>query len=160
VGTRRWTLLRPDLAIGLETPFLPFTLRTSAGFLHQGASGEEAFHLGGPITSLVPQSLDSDLIEQPALPARLAGGDRFFRWRGEAGGQIRVYLEGTQVWQAGLDRGPTLRVAGVQFTTDAPFGLPRDLLHKHLRLQAGLHRPLDGALRNRTVGTLTLLLRP
>jgi hypothetical protein len=159
-ATRHWSLVRPDLALGLETPLLPLTLRASGGILHQDASGAEAFHLGGMATSLVPQSLDCDLIEQPALPAQLARGDRFFRWRGEAGGTVRAYLESTQVWQAGGPRGPAQRVAGVQYTSDAPFGLPRDLLHKRIRLQAGLHRPLDGIMRNRTVGTLSLLLRP
>jgi hypothetical protein len=31
---------------------------------------------------------------------------------------------------------------------------------RRFRIQAGLHRPLDGPMRNRTVGTLTLVVRP
>jgi hypothetical protein len=161
-GTNRWNLLRADLAAKVENPILPLTLRAAGGRLTNsaGAAAPETFRLGGLTTSLVPESLDCDRVEQPALPAQLATGDRFFRWRGEAGGPLSAYLEGTQVWNEGQGRPPFLRVAGLQYTLPLPQSLGSEAVLKRMRLQLGVHRPLDGIMKDRTVATLALVLRP
>lgn len=161
-GTRtdHWNLLRADLALRLENPAVPVTLRTSGGrIVNSGAAGE-AFHLGGSATALVPVSLDCDRVEQPALPEFLATGDRFLRWRGEVGGPVRAYLEGAAVWNPGPGRPPFQRVAGLEVSLDNPLGAASEEVLRRMRLQAGVHRPLDGPMKNRTVATLTVVLRP
>jgi len=161
-GSGTWNLLRSDLAVLLENPAVPLKLRASGGRIANGAgsTAPEAFRLGGVTTSLVPESLDCGRIEQVALPSGLAAGDRFFRWRGEAGGILRAYLEGTSVWSAGLARGPYQRVAGVEFAMDNPLGIASEDVLKRMRIEAGVHRPLDGVMKRRTVATFTVILRP
>ncbi len=156
----RWNLLRAEVALRLENPVVPVTLRTSGGRIVQGGAGGEAFHLGGTATSLLPASLDCDRVEQAALPSRLATGDRFLRWRGEAGGALRAYLEGTALWAPGPGRPPFTRVAGLEFTLENPLGAAGEEFLRRMRIQAGFHRPLDGPMKGRSVGTLTLVMRP
>jgi hypothetical protein len=161
-GDHRWRSLRAALALTLENPVLPLRLGASGGAIAQdgAAASPEAFHLGGTPTSLVPESLDADRVEQPALPAFLATGNRFFRWRAAAGGTVSAYLEGTALWQAGQDRPPYLRVAGLQVTWTNPLASASDQALRRMRLQLGVHRPLDGLMKDRTVGTFTLVIRP
>ena len=73
---------------------------------------------------------------------------------------VSAYLEGTALWNAGQDRPPFVRVAGAQFSLNAPLGSASEDVLRRMRLQVGLHRPLDGIMRNRTVATVTLVLRP
>jgi hypothetical protein len=162
-GARSWQLLRPALTVRLETPWLPLAFMGEQGLLR--GNPQETFALGGVTTSLVPASLDLDRIEQPALPARSAVGDRFQRWRGELGGAVRLYEEGTAVWNAGQGRGPFQRVLGLEFALDslALEGWPpagSDQARRRFQVEAGVHRPLDGVMRGRTVATLTLVMRP
>ena len=160
-ATNRWHTLRAALVLKVETPVLPLRLGVEAGRIgNADAARPERFHLGGTPTSLVPESLDANRVEQPALPAFLATGDRFFRWRADAGGAFSAYLEGTALGQAGQERPPFLKVAGLQGSLDSPLGTVSDPALRHVRLQFGLHRPLDGIMKGRTVATFTLVLRP
>ena len=102
----------------------------------------------------MPESLDLDRVVQPALPARSASGDRFLRWRGELGAALRVYGEGTALWNGGQERGPFQRVLGLEG------GYGGAGLARRIRMRAGVHRPLDGIMKGRTVATLTFVLRP
>lgn len=157
-AARNWSAQRASLRLRLETPILPLTLRGEQGRF-QGDPAE-AFHLGGITTSLVPESLDLDRISQPALPSRSAAGDRFLRWRGELGSVVRFYGEGTALWNAGQERGPFQRVLGLEGVLDTLAGNGSELVLKRMQVRAGVHRPLDGAMKGRTVATLTLMLRP
>jgi hypothetical protein len=152
-----WNALRVSLKARLETPVLPLTLKGEQGSFR--GNPQEAFHLGGVTTSLVPASLDLARVEQPALPAYTATGDRFLRWRGELGGAARFYAEGTALWRSGQDRGPFQRVLGLEFAPDL-LGQGSEQVLKRMRLQVGVHRPLDGTMKGRTVATLTVMLRP
>jgi hypothetical protein len=157
-GSRSWNALRAGLKLRLETPLLPVTLSGEQGSFRGNPA--ETFHLGGLTTTLVPESLDLARVEQPALPAYTATGDRFLRWRGELGGAVRVYGEGTALWDAGQARGPFQRVVGLTFAADTLGGNGSEQVQKRMKVQLGVHRPLDGAMKGRTVGTLTLMLRP
>ena len=152
-----WNAARAALALRLDTPLTGLTLGGAAG--RMGGGGVETFHLGGVTTSLVPLSLDLNRLEQPALPAYGAEGSRFLRTRTEVGGAFRAYLEGSALWNAGKPRPAFQRVTGVEFALDLD-GPGGEQQAKKIKLRAGVHRPLDGEMRNRTVGTLTLVVRP
>ena len=108
----------------------------------------------------MPASLDLNRVEQPALPARTAVGDRFLRWRGELGGRVHLYGEGAALWTAGGDRGPFQRVVGLEATLAAGTGPDGDAARRRLRVQVGVHRSLDGIMEGRTVATIMVLVRP
>jgi hypothetical protein len=157
-GGRAWQVWRGSLRLRLETPFLPVTLTGEQGALHGHPT--ETFTLGGVTTSLVPTRLDLGRVEQPALPARTAVGDRLLRWRGELGGPLRFYVEGVALWAAGQERSPFQRVLGLEGALDPPARYESERVRRPVQVRLGLHRPLDGAMAGRTVATVTVALRP
>ena len=64
------------------------------------------------------------------------------------------------LWDAGRDRGPYLRVTGLEYTLEATQLPGAGPILGKAKLQAGVHRPLDGVMKGRTVATLGLLIRP
>ncbi|HJW44480.1 MAG TPA: hypothetical protein VJ463_08485 [Geothrix sp.] len=157
-----WTLTRAALTLGWINPWAPLTLRAEGGRLGGDPTRFDLFHLGGVATSLLPASLDGNRVTQPALPAYTATGDRLQRLRGEVGHGLRAYVEHTAVWQAANPRPAAQRVAGLELDS-RDLGLPQDVLRRlagNLSFSLGLHRPLDGTMRGRTVGTLSVLVRP
>ena len=158
-----WTLRRLALSAGWINPWAPLTVRAEAGRLDGDPTALDRFHLGGVGTSLLPTALDANRVTQAALPAYTLTGDRMGRLRGELGlGPLAAYLEHAAVWQAPAARPAAQRVAGLELDSrDLP--LPRDLLRRlagNLSFTLGLHRPLDGAMKGRTVGTLSVVVRP
>lgn len=162
-GGQAWTLLRGAVAASWINPWAPLTLRWEQGRLGGAPTPLDRFQLGGVASSLRPETLDLDRVLQPALPALQATGDRFRRLRGELDlGPLDAYVEGTSVWDATDPRPAALRVAGLELDSRR-LGLPASLLRPlagNLSFQIGVHRPLDGVMKHRTVFTLTLLLRP
>ena len=155
--TRTWSAFRASFSVHLASPGPGFTLKAEEGRF--SGSPLEAFHLGGVGSSLVPLSLDSNRLEQPALPAFYANGDHFQRYRAELGTRLHAYLEGDALWNAGQERPGFQRVMGVEFAMDIE-GPAGEQLAKKVRIEAGVHRPLDGTMRGRTVATLSLVVRP
>ncbi len=156
-----WTLQRGDLRLRLGTPAGSLVLRMSEGRLGGAPTALDAFHLGGMATSLVPASLDWNRLEQIALPGHLQTGDRLRRLRGEFGDGLRLYLEHAAVWDQHLTRPAYQRVVGAEFALHEL--MPRnlaELLLGRFTLTLGAHRILDGAMKDRTVGTVTMVLRP
>jgi len=123
----------------------------------------DRFRLGGVLTSLVPSALDANLVVQPALPAYTATGNRLRALRGDLGlGIVTAYLEHATVWDDALPRPTAQRVAGLEIDS-RHLRLPMDVLRRfmgNLSFTLGLHRPMDGVMKGRTVGTLSLILRP
>lgn len=158
-----WRLTRVAVLAGWLNPWVPLTLRAEAGQVGGDPTALDRFTLGGVSTSLLPSALDANRVAQPALPAATATGNRLARLRGElAFGVLRAYLEHTAVWQDILPRPTAQRVAGVELDS-RHLGLPQDILRRlagNLSFTVGLHRTLDGAMKSRTVGTLSVLLRP
>ena len=73
-----------------------------------------------------------------------------------------VYAERSTVWQDAFPRPAAQRVAGLELDSRG-LGLPLDILRRlsgNLSFSVGVHRPLDGIMKGRTVGTVSLLLRP
>lgn len=156
-----WTLLRGGATIRVRTPLLPLAGLVETGTVGGSPSDVDLFALGGVTTSLVPASLDAGRVVQAALPTALASGDRLLRMRLEAGRGLRAYLEHAAVWDSRGARPSFTRVVGVEASIGSlgldPLVVP---LVGCFELTAGVHRPLDGAMRGRTVGTVLLVTRP
>jgi hypothetical protein len=153
-----WTLQRGALALQLLNPLVPVVLKTEGGRL----SGDpmETFQLGGINTCLIPSSLDLNRVAQPALPAYEAIGNRFVRYRAEVGGIARAYVEHTVLWNAGSARGPFQKVAGMELDFGPEQMSGATALLGKLHVSVGVHRPLNGLQKNRTVFTLSAVIRP
>lgn len=158
-----WSLLRATASAGWLNPWVPLTLRAEAGRVAGDPTALDRFHLGGVPISLLPPALDANRVIQAALPAYTASGDRLARLRGELGlGVIVAYLEHTALWDEATPRPAANRVAGLELDSRR-LGLPLDVLRRlagNLHFTLGLHRPLDGAMKGRTVGTLSVIVRP
>ena len=115
------------------------------------------------LTSLVPSVLEANLVVQPALPAYTATGNRLQTLRGDlALGIVTAYLEQATVWDDASPRPAAQRVGGLEIDSHN-LGLPMDVLRRlmgNLSFTLGLHRPMDGVMRGRTIGTVSLVLRP
>jgi len=160
---RTWTLARAALTLGWINPWSPLTVRLEEGRLIGDPTTLDRFHLGGVGTSLLPTALDGNRVIQPALPAYTATGDRLHRLRADLGlWRFRAYVEHVSLWQEADPRPAAQRVAGLELDSRA-LGLPMDVLRRlagNLTFTLGLHRPLDGAMKGRTVGTLSVIVRP
>ena len=158
-----WALTRAALTLGWINPWAPLTVCAEGGRIGGEPTALDRFHLGGVATSLLPSSLDANRVIQAALPAYLATGNRLQRWRGELGlGVLQAYVEHTTVWLDSTPRPSAQRVAGLELDS-RNLGLPLDILRRlagNLSFTVGLHRPLDGVMKDRTVGTLSVIVRP
>jgi hypothetical protein len=133
------------------------------GHIGGSPSDFDRFHLGGLPTSLLPTALDANRVIQAALPAYTVIGNRLQRLRGDLGlGIFQAYLEHATVWQDSAPRPSAQRVLGLELDS-RKLGLPMDILRRvagNLSFTLGVHRPLDGAMKQRTVGTLSVIVRP
>ena len=127
----------------------------------------DRLHLGGLATSLTPSSLEWNRVEQAALPSFSATGDRLHRLRIEAGTDLRAYLEHTVVWEHTQPRPSFTKVAGLEFDLLQAVGRDGTVerMVGRMTLVAGIHRVLNDPgighpIRDRTVGTFSLVLRP
>jgi len=158
-----WTLSHLAITTGWINPWVPITLHADLGRIGGNPTAFDRFHLGGVLTSLVPTILDANRVVQPALPAYTAMGNRLRSYRGELGlGFVSTYLEQATVWDEASPRPAAQRVAGLELDS-RNLGLPIDVLRRlagNLSFTLGIHRPLDGIMRDRTVGTFSVIVRP
>ncbi|HEY3400901.1 MAG TPA: hypothetical protein VGK03_09745 [Geothrix sp.] len=160
---KAWDLARATLTLGWINPWSPLTVRLEEGRITGDPTALDRFHLGGVATSLLPTALDANRVVQAALPAYTATGNRLRRLRSDLGlGPFQAYVEHTAVWQDLTPRPTAQRVAGLELDSRR-LGLPLDVIRRlagNLSFTLGLHRPLDGAMKGRTVGTLSVIVRP
>jgi len=158
-----WNLARWTVSAGWLNPWLPLNFRVESGRIGGTPTRFDSFHLGGVTTSLLPTALDANRVVQAALPAYTSLGNRMQRQRGELGlGVFTAYLEHTALWQDTSPRPSAQRVAGLELDSRT-LGLPMDTLRRvmgNLSFTLGVHRPLDGIMKKRTVGTLSVIVRP
>ncbi len=158
-----WRLTRVSLGAAWSNPWIPLGVHFEQGQISGAPSVLDRFHLGGTTTSLLPTALDANRVEQVALPAHTASGNRLQRLRAKAGAQgIVAYAERSSVWQDAAPKPAAQRVVGLELSS-RNMGLPLDILRRlpgNLSFTLGVHRPLDGIMKGRTVGTVSLLLRP
>ena len=160
-GGQEWNLNRSEAGLRVRTPAGVFSAQAESGRVAGTPSGLDRFHLGGQTTSLVPASLDWNRVEQVALPAYSHTGDRMQRFRGEFTHEFRLYLDHAVVWDQSQARPAYQRVVGIELPVHelVPSRLA-ELLLGRFTFTIGIHRPLDGVMKDRTVGTFALVLRP
>ena len=162
-GGQAWSLTRLSLRAGWINPWAPVALTVESGRIGGDPSAYDLFHLGGVPTSLLPTSLDGNRVIQAALPAYTAMGNHLQHLRGELGlGILKAYVEHAAVWQGTAPRPSAQRVVGLELDS-RNLGLPMDVLRRltgNLSFTLGIHRPLDGLMKDRTVGTLSVIVRP
>ncbi len=158
-----WNLARATFTAGWLNPWVPITAHLEEGRMGGEPAVFDRFHLGGVPTSLLPTALDGNRVIQAALPAYTTTGNRLQRLRGELGlGIFQAYVEHTALWQDTAPRPSAQRVLGLELDS-RKLGVPMDLLRRlagNLTFTLGLHRPLDGVMKQRTVGTLSVIVRP
>ncbi len=158
-----WNLTRLALSVGWINPWVPITFHADLGRIGGNPTAFDRFHLGGVTTSLLPSSLDANRVIQAALPSYSAQGDRLRNLRSELGlGFVTAYVEQDSVWNEASPRPKALRVAGLEIDS-RNLGLPAEVLRRlvgNLTFTLGIHRPMDGIMKNRTVGTLSIIVRP
>jgi hypothetical protein len=158
-----WRLTRVTVSMGWLNPWAPLTVRAEEGRISGDLTPLDRFHLGGVATSLLPDSLDGNRVIQAALPAYTATGNRLRRLRGDLGlGVFQAYVEHTTVWQDASRRPSAQRVVGLELDSKH-LVLPMDVLRRlvgNLSFTLGVHRALDGLMKDRTVGTISVIVRP
>jgi hypothetical protein len=158
-----WTLSRLAVTAGWINPWVPLTFQVEFGRIGGNPTRFDRFHLGGTQTSLLPASLDANRIVQAALPAYSETGNHFQSLRTNLSLVfVTAYLEHATAWDDASPRPAALRVAGVEIDS-RNLSLPLAVLRRlcgNLSFTLGLHRPMDGIMKNRTVGTFSIVLRP
>jgi hypothetical protein len=166
-AANNWQSQRGHMQVRIYTPWTQLLLKAESGRVMGYPTPLDRLHLGGLATSLVPASLEWNRVEQPALPSYNAMGDRMHRLRVEVGSGLRAYLEHTAVWDHPQTRSAFTKVAGLEFDFTQLIG-NRDVMDRlmgHRIFIVGVHRVLSegnkgASMQDRTVGTLSLVLRP
>lgn len=155
-----WNLRRALVSAYASYEGFDVSAEAESGRLGGSPTRLDRFTLGGQSAGLLGRSLEATSVFQPALPTHLATGDRFERWRVSTG---PFYVEGVALWDAVGQRPAYTRVAGFEVKGDfTKLPILRDIAQRVLgrpELSLGLHRPLDGAMKGRTVFTLALVNR-
>jgi hypothetical protein len=153
-----WTIARLKLGLRLITPVGPCNVIAEEGQLNGDYGILDAFSLGGQSAGLVPSSLDMNRLDQPALPAYHQVGDRMRRLRAEYGSLTPIYYEQVAVWHSKGGRVEYQRVAGFEVRLHEAVDefLLRLLLGTVPQMTIGVHRTLDGVMKNKTVFTANI----
>lgn len=155
-----WHLHREELRASASLYDFDLSLEAEVGRMSGNPSFLDRFSLGGQSAGLLGQSLEATAVFQPALPANLATGDRFERWRVSSG---PFYVEGLAVWDEWMGRPAYTRVAGLELKGEfSKLPILRDIVQRLLgrpEIRIGLHRPLDGVMKDRTVFTFAYINR-
>jgi hypothetical protein len=156
----RFTLYRGKTEASFYTPIGRFSVSGESGRVTGDFHDPDFFSLGGQNSGLVPSSLDMNRVQQPALPAYTQVGDTMERLRFEWGEKDNVaylYFEKAAVWQKHLHRTDSHRVLGLELKLDSMFySAAGSALGTLPSVNIGIHRPLDGIMKNRTVFTVNI----
>ena len=163
-GGKSWNLVRFKARLDIKTPVIDGRLLPGRGVRFLAEEGRlqgnytalDAFRLGGQ-TSLVPPGLEFNRVSQPALPDYYQAGDRMraLRIDRDIVLGIRFYYEWATAWQSGVGSADYQRVWGFELSTEdivsRSTGVPT--------VNIGIHRPLDGPMKGKTVFTANLSFR-
>ena len=89
----------------------------------------DLFALGGAGCAILPQGLDRNRVESPALPAAAQLGRRFEAYRAElfqSGAPLVFYAERMRAFSSGVPRPPWIRLEGLEARLDRL--VPADIL--------------------------------
>ena len=158
-----WNISRLQAGLSLLTPAGPINITAEEGRLGGDYSILDAFRLGGQNTGLVPDSLEINRVQQPALPGYLQVGDRMRKLRASYGIVGHVYYERAAVWSSGQSSIDYQSVLGIELRADEAFDMfdPLNLLQGPIpKITIGVHRPLDGIMKergnNRNIWTINI----
>jgi len=157
-----WQLIRLKAGLRVRTPGGQIGLSAEEGRVHGDYSALDAYHLGGQDVGLVPRSLDMNRVQQPALPGYLQVGDRMRKLRVDYGDGEGAYLyfEKSAVWLSNAGVNEYIRVLGAELRlSELLDSNALNSLGMTPTFTIGVHRPLDGVMKNRTVFTLSLYAR-
>ena len=159
-SSANWELARFKAALSLKTPLGSFNLSAEEGRIYGDYGVLDAFHLGGQNTDIVPDSLNLNRVQQPALPGYASIGDKMRKLRAEYGSGIYFYFESAAVWSSNENGIDCLRVAGVELQLDKLLDDSARMILRYLPLYSvGIHRPLDGVMKDRTVFTVNVRIK-
>jgi hypothetical protein len=158
-GPGNWQIARLGLGLSFITPLGPLHISAQEGRLWGDPGIFDMFHLGGINTSLVPTSLDLNRLEQDALPGYMQVGDRMRKMRATWGG---LYYEKSAVWFDDGSKPEYQSIAGLEFRLDEEIA---DIISPILPdatvpfFAFGVHRIIDGPIKNKTVVTFSMGVR-
>ncbi|MDR0498688.1 MAG: hypothetical protein LBH03_02990, partial [Holophagales bacterium] len=155
-----WQILKLQAGLRFITPMGNFRISAEEGRIQGDYSILDAFHFGGQNAEPVSDNLNLNRVQQPALPDYLLMGDRMRRLRAEYGFLAYLYFEKVSVWFSHDPSGDYQRIAGFEVRSDELFSSDMlNFLGLVPSLRIGVHRPLDGVIKGRTVFTAGLHLR-
>jgi hypothetical protein len=113
-------------------------------------------------TFLVQESLDMNRLQQPALPGYTQVGDRMRSLRAEWGADVvYLYYEKSAAWHADFSKPEYQTVAGAEIRFNEELADLSSMLPdlRNFEFTVGIHRVIDGAMKNRTIGTISVGIR-
>lgn len=152
------SLFRGAARVGSRSPVATGGVEFEFG---RASDSSQPFVLGGPRSSILPQSSYLTRLDVPALPPAALSGDRYQRLRADLALPalpVTWFWEQHKVWSASAESRPKVALAGAEWTLDAA---PLPLLRiPGLRFTAGAARILQGDLKDRTSLWLNMRWRP
>jgi len=153
-----WSLSRLQMQAAFSYDGWGLVVKGEEGRIQGSPTLADRFTLGGQSVGLLARSLEAQQVFQPALPAFTATGDRFRSWKADFGG---LYFQRTQLWNEGQPRPEAQRVVGLEMRFGVEDMAPwmRSIAQRHvgrLEFNLGLHRTLDGVMKNRTLLTAAM----
>jgi hypothetical protein len=159
---KSWTLLRDKTEVNFYTPAGRLGASVESGKITGDPTGLDLFSLGGQNPGIVPSSLNMNIVLQPAFPAFTQAGDTMERLRcewGEKNSAAYAYFEWTAIGLGSLSGIERQRVAGLELKLDSLIYNPAGSAIGTLpSVTIGLHRPLDGIMKKRTVFTANIAI--
>jgi len=152
-----WNILRMSAGLSLITPIGQISTMAEEGRAWGRLGILDAFHLGGLNVTILPDGIDMNRIQQAALPGFIQSGDQMRRFKVALFEDI-FYYEKVAVWNSKGPAGPEyLRIVGAELNLD-------DLIAADMAtsisatpmFSLGVHRPLDGIMKNKYVVTFRL----
>lgn len=152
------SLFRGSVRGGSRTPVVATGVEFEFG---RASASSVPFVLGGPRSSILPESSYLTRIDVPALPPGILQGDRYQRLRVDAALPalpVTWFWEQHKMWNSAADERPRVRVAGLEYTIESA-SLPL-LRIPALQFRAGAARVLEGALKDRNSLWLNMRWKP
>jgi len=154
-----WNIARLSAGLSLITPAGKISTMAEEGRVGGNFGILDTFHLGGLNVALLPSGPDMNRVQQAALPSFTQSGDRMRKFT------VRLwdffYYEKVAVWNSKGPGPEYLRVTGAQISLDSLLATSdvASFLGATPEFSIGLHRPLDGIMKNRYVFTYSIGFR-
>jgi hypothetical protein len=150
-----WNIAKASAGFSFYTPVGPLSIKAEEGRARGNFGILDAFHLGGLNVALFPDGLSMNRVQQAALPGFTQSGDRMRRFTVKLWESI--YYEKAAAWNSKGPGPEYIRIVGAQINLE-------DLIDDDIArsigaapmFSLGIHRPLDGIMKDRYVVTFSL----